>query len=68
LLLSKFFVKNFITKKNSCGAKTPPPPPHNFPNGPSLKGQGEMMLIKNTPRWLGSSGYCFPDNSLAAFK
>ena len=29
-----------------------------------LKGQGEMMLIKNTPRSLGSSGYCFPDNSL----
>lgn len=29
-----------------------------------LKGQGEVMLIKNTPRSLGSSGYCFPDNSL----
>ena len=28
-----------------------------------LKGQGgEMMLIKNTPRSLGSSGYSFPDS------
>ena len=28
--------KKFDNEKNSCGSKIPPPPPHNFSNGPSL--------------------------------
>ena len=32
----KFHTRNLITTKNSCGSN-PPPPPHNFSNGPSLR-------------------------------
>ena len=35
--LKKIHTRNLITKKDSCGSEIPHPP-HNFSNGPSLKG------------------------------
>ena len=35
--LKKIHTRNLITKKNSCSSKIPLPP-HNFSNGPSLRG------------------------------
>ena len=42
----KIHTRNLITKKNSCRSKISPPP-HNFSNGPSLKG-----VIWDTTYWL----------------
>ena len=36
LFAKKIHTRNLITKKNSCRSKIPPPPFHNFSNGPSL--------------------------------
>ena len=52
----KMHTRNLIRKKNSCGSKSPlplslpPPPPHNFSNGPSLKSfelYGERQRKRN---------------------
>ena len=46
--------KEFDNEKNSCGSKTPPLPPNNFSNGPSLnrfvlKGHSHFafLMMKN---------------------
>ena len=61
--LNKIHAKNLITKKNSCSSKIPLPP-HNFSNGPSLRGTDmhschilikEQELLQNTrPRYLNT--------------
>ena len=35
--------KESDTEKNSCGSKIPPPLPHNFSNGPSLRKEGRPL-------------------------
>ena len=44
--LKKIHTRNLITKKHSCGSKILFPP-HNFSNGPSLKGSGELTAELN---------------------
>ena len=44
--LKKIDTRNLITKKHSCGSKISLPP-HNFSNGLSLKGTGELRAELN---------------------